>query len=576
MMDKQLDKTRKKLYDHDGELEAEIPPIVGEEELEGHNALDSVHGVAMHVVVPGCAVLMFSIIAAAWLGYVKHLALIPDSAWTVAFSVVFGLFIRQLIDGGIITSDKMIWASATFLNLFLLPIIIFQSGWVLNHLNFLSQVEYVGIFAVLGTVMSFLFVGSVGYYVGSLGWIAVTAAREHFVFAALIVATDPVATLATFSKLGLDETQPLLHTMIFGESVINDAVAIVLFHTINSSWDRVTWGGVIYDILTLLFGSAAFGILCAAVLVFILRKAALPGDTVPEVIYVVVSAWLIFASAESVHLSGIIANLCAGSMFRVYGGQHLEHKGQEMTTEFLEVAAHMCDTMVFIICGAATALIRSFRGIQFAICGLILCLVARALSTCICANMANFFKRLNNEPESHFLTLKYQTMMWHAGLRGGIALVLALEIDADWCSHKATIINGTFVIIACTLLFLGSTCEPVLKGLGFIDAEAADGSPSSVTSHSRSSTKLVEDIEEHNVQKIKRGLMQKWDACFSTVLVGEAAQNRAHRKDRRLFTEELKICAGANNEKPPQRLHNFVREHVMSDIQIRKKAAESP
>eukprot|EP00971_Amphidinium_carterae_P219888 4365139-Amphidinium_carterae.1 len=27
-------------------------------------------------------------------------------------------------------------------------------------------------------------------------------------------------------------------------------------------------------------------------------------------------------------------------------------------------------------------------------------------------------------------------MMWHAGLRGGIALVLALEIDGEWCKYK--------------------------------------------------------------------------------------------------------------------------------------------
>lgn len=577
--DERLNKTRTKTrHDHDGELEADVPAIIPEHELEGHNALDSVHGVAQHVVVPGCAILVFSVIVSAWLGYIKQVALIPDSAWTVAFSVVFGLFIRQLINGGIITSDKMIWASATFLNLFLLPIIIFQSGWMLNHLNFLSQLEYVGIFAVLGTLMSFLFVGSVGYYVGTLGWVAVTAVREHFVFAALIVATDPVATLATFSKLGLDESQPLLHTMIFGESVINDAVAIVLFHTINSSWDRVTWAGVIYDIFTLLFGSAGVGILCAAVLVFILRKAHLPGDTVPEVIYIVVSAWLIFAFAESVHLSGIIANLCAGSLFRVYGGQHLEHKGQEMTTEFLEVAAHMCDTMVFILCGASTALIRSFRGVQFAICGLVLCLVARALSTFLCANMANAIKSINNEPASHYLTSKYQAMMWHAGLRGGIALVLALEIDADWCTHKATIINATFVIIACTLLFLGSTCEPVLKGLGFIDGEGEEAGTAShgTGSHAtRSSTRaLVEDCEERGVQQIKRAMMDKWDAVFSAILVGESAKNLAKRQDRKLFTNQLKHEMGG--DKPGQRLHNFVREKVMSVKVERKPSSEAP
>ena len=55
-------------------------------------------------------------------------------------------------------------------------------------------------------------------------------------------------------------------------------------------------------------------------------------------------------------------------------------------------------------------------------------------------------------------------MMWHAGLRGGIALVLALEIDATWCTQKGTIINSTFSVICFTLLAYGSvTCLLVQK-----------------------------------------------------------------------------------------------------------------
>ena len=48
---------------------------------------------------------------------------------------------------------------------------------------------------------------------------------ESFAFGSLISAVDPVATLAIFAAL---DVEPTLYMLVFGESVLNDAVAIVL------------------------------------------------------------------------------------------------------------------------------------------------------------------------------------------------------------------------------------------------------------------------------------------------------------------------------------------------------------
>lgn len=52
---------------------------------------------------------------------------------------------------------------------------------------------------------------------------------ESFAFGSLISAVDPVATLAIFQALDVD---PVLNMLVFGESILNDAVAIVLTTTI--------------------------------------------------------------------------------------------------------------------------------------------------------------------------------------------------------------------------------------------------------------------------------------------------------------------------------------------------------
>ena len=48
---------------------------------------------------------------------------------------------------------------------------------------------------------------------------------ESFAFGSLISAVDPVATLAIFHAIDVDQ---VLYMLVFGESMLNDAVSIVL------------------------------------------------------------------------------------------------------------------------------------------------------------------------------------------------------------------------------------------------------------------------------------------------------------------------------------------------------------
>lgn len=59
-------------------------------------------------------------------------------------------------------------------------------------------------------------------------WFVCVAKKScsSFAFGSLISAVDPVATLAIFHALDVD---PTLNMLVFGESVLNDAVSIVMF-----------------------------------------------------------------------------------------------------------------------------------------------------------------------------------------------------------------------------------------------------------------------------------------------------------------------------------------------------------
>merc|ERR1719265_1553711 len=120
--------------------------------------------------------------------------------------------------------------SIELLNLVFLPILMFESGWSVRRLDFISQFPYIMIFAVIGTLISTFVIGMLIYKSGQMGYHNISHYRGAFVVASLISTTDPVATLATYSHLQVD---PLLNIIVFGEAAINDAVGIVVFSIVN-------------------------------------------------------------------------------------------------------------------------------------------------------------------------------------------------------------------------------------------------------------------------------------------------------------------------------------------------------
>ena len=80
-------------------------------------------------------------------------------------------------------------------------------------------------FAVLGTAISALVIGGGLYMLGQVDMVYRLSFMESFAFGSLISAVDPVATLAIFSAMNIDQ---VLYMLVFGESILNDAVAIVL------------------------------------------------------------------------------------------------------------------------------------------------------------------------------------------------------------------------------------------------------------------------------------------------------------------------------------------------------------
>lgn len=129
--------------------------------------------------------------------------------------------------------------SPEFFFFVLLPPIIFEAGYNLEKKQFFENIGAITLYAFGGTIISTLVVGMLTFkaaQIGLLRHVDTENPMEALLFGALISAVDPVATLSIMGNPEL-QCDSLLYSLVFGESVLNDAVSIVLFKTFHKYYD---------------------------------------------------------------------------------------------------------------------------------------------------------------------------------------------------------------------------------------------------------------------------------------------------------------------------------------------------
>lgn len=395
---------------------------------------------------------------------------IPESLVTVCLgSVLGGIF--WLLHADPPSTEVVRLCFTWFLNLIALPVIIFESGWSLRFRDFVSQIAYIMLFAVVGTVVSTIVVTTLILYTSPIH--GLTSLRTAVAYASLISSVDPVATLATFGKLNVD---PLLFILVFGESQINDAVAITVFKAVNGH-PLGEPCQLIWKMLFVLCGSIVLGLALGFVYLLTLRFTKLGHSPAQAVLFIFVSGFLTFSLGEWLELSGIITVLFNSIFMGNYAGCHLSTEGMALTSFLLKQMSSLADTVIFIFCGLMAVFVVSQKGLGmtlgFTMC--LICLVGRFFAIVPLGIVSNGVKRIVSKklPKEKDLTItwRHMVMMWHSGLRGGVSLVLVMEMG-DWVNEEADIdmkgalINATFVVVVLYLLVFGSTTGPALRCLG--------------------------------------------------------------------------------------------------------------
>jgi NhaP-type Na+/H+ or K+/H+ antiporter len=98
--------------------------------------------------------------------------------------------------------------------------------------------------------------------------------KESFAFGSLISATDPVSVLAVFKSMDADVN---LFAIVFGESIFNDAIALVMFDTVMMVGDDGKSAGdeilsAIGSFFLIFTGSLVIGAVSALLIAFVLKR----------------------------------------------------------------------------------------------------------------------------------------------------------------------------------------------------------------------------------------------------------------------------------------------------------------
>jgi len=345
----------------------------------------------------------------------------------------------------------VIHISPELILLIFLPALLFEAAWNLKLDHLRENLVPILLLALPGVVLSVGIIGVLLHVGIGMAWV------PALLFGSMISATDPVSVLALFKKLNLPRR---LNTIVEGESLLNDGMAVVVFRIISG-----LAAGSAASMSTLAFGSSrefavvVFGGLAVGLIIGIIASTLTSyfDDHLLEITLTTIAAYGSYLVAEGMHVSGVIAILIAGLVIGNYG----KEKGMSPSTQvavnsFWEYAAFVVNSLVFLLIGLEIQLASLAANLGSIAWAVLAILVARGAVVYALMPAAALF--------SIRIPLAWMHVLTWGGLRGSlsIALVLSLPTALEDRAELVTMIFGTVIF---SLLVQGLTVSPLLGWL---------------------------------------------------------------------------------------------------------------
>ncbi|KIY44879.1 sodium/hydrogen exchanger, partial [Fistulina hepatica ATCC 64428] len=426
-----------------------------------------------------CMLLVLSL----WTSYylqIKRIRAVHETLVSILAGMTVGLIVR--LSPGTMIREMLTFKHTLFFNL-LLPPIILNSGYELKQENFFRNFGSILTFAFLGTCISAIGVGVLVYIYSFLGLESLDLTLiECLTFGSTLSATDPVTILAIFNQYKVD---PKLYTVIFGESLLNDAVSIVMYETLTQfhGTEEVYISHIFHGIGIFLLSfsvSMALGVLFGLAMSLLLKHSALMRYPSIESCLVALCAYTCYFFSNGLSMSGIVSLLFCGITLKHYAYHTMSRRTQRASKALFSTLAQLSENFIFIYLGMAlftsaptTEPVGTYVKPLFITITTVAVVFTRYAAVFPLSEALNFVYRHVRGQRTEELPHTYQMMLFWAGLRGAVGVALA----AGFKGKNGQMLRTTvLVVVVLTVVVFGGTTARMLEVLGIrtgVEDEAA-------------------------------------------------------------------------------------------------------
>lgn len=412
---------------------------------------------------------------------------IPESCLLILLGIPIGFALREAGASG--AQEGAVHLTSSLFFFFLLPPIILDAGYFMTSEIFYMNIGTILLYAVFGTIFNTFAVGVSMFGVSHVCEVNITL-LQSLLFGSLISAVDPVAVLAVFEEVHVNE---ILYMLVFGESVLNDAASVVLYRTFESLSDSEITAEQIWLAFASFFvvsiGGTIIGVVFALAASFITKFT--DHVLVIEPVFVFLISYLAYLCAEVFHFSGIMSILFCGIVMKPYVESNVSRKSHTTIKYFLKLLSSSCESIIFMFLGVALVQYHHKFNFSFIMFTLLFITIYRAVGITMLTGFANRFGRLSKVKRVE------QFIMSYGGLRGAVAFCLAilLKDDEDSSQLKNTLVTTTISVVIFTVFVQGCTIKKLVDVLGVKKSQKRDKSMGE-TLNERVLSYMVAGVEE--------------------------------------------------------------------------------
>lgn len=420
-------------------------------------------------------ILIMLLIAALFASYMlqhKKIQAVHETVLSIFAGMIAGLVIK--LTEGTFIQNTVSFDYQFFFNL-LLPPIILGAGYELHQANFFRNIGTILTFAFAGTFISAIVLGT---FLWLWTRIPLDGFKISFVEAisvgATLSATDPVTILAIFNTYKVD---PKLYTVIFGESILNDAIAIVIFETAQQYRPGSSKGGSLSIVslfeaiglfFLVFFGSLLIGVAVGIATALMLKYTLVRKFPKIESCLIILIAYASYYFANGVFMSGIVSLLFCGITLKHYAYYNMSRRTQLTTKYIFSALAQLSENFIFIYLGLTlfTKTTLVFKPLFILITVIGIC-AARWAAVFPLSRAINWFIRYRakrrGKDVAEELPQSHQVMLFWAGLRGAVGVALAAGLTGpNGLALQATVL----VVVVLTVIIFGGTTARMLEIMG--------------------------------------------------------------------------------------------------------------